>query len=226
MADWDVQSSLRVPNVTHHQRRAVPITPARRLVHAMLDGVFECRNHFFDVRRQLATTLNLRRQRDRRSQNQSAVQRNGSEIVVEIGPPTERRASHDCRTPGRQSLPVARPSDVRAPFVGEKHVSPRLKWPGLATAVHTWPALADRHRRQRPQVRRGPWDSAWSSRSSRAAKCGGHRQSRAPATKRRNASSNCCRWPSGTVHRRFNPVAELRRAGPRPRSTEPEQACV
>lgn len=27
-----------------------PITPARRLVHAMLDGVFECRNHFFDVR--------------------------------------------------------------------------------------------------------------------------------------------------------------------------------
>jgi hypothetical protein len=25
------------------------MTPARRLVHAMLDGVFECRNHFFDV---------------------------------------------------------------------------------------------------------------------------------------------------------------------------------
>ena len=29
----------------------------RRLVHAMLDGVFQRRNNFFDVRRQLATTL-------------------------------------------------------------------------------------------------------------------------------------------------------------------------
>jgi hypothetical protein len=54
----------------------------------MLDGVFECRNHFFDVRRQLATTLDLGPQRDRRGQNQGAVQRNGIEIVVEVWPPT------------------------------------------------------------------------------------------------------------------------------------------
>jgi hypothetical protein len=54
----------------------------RRLVHAMLDGVFECRNHFFDVRRQLATTLDLWPQSDRRGQNRGAVQRNGIQMYV------------------------------------------------------------------------------------------------------------------------------------------------
>jgi hypothetical protein len=40
---------------------------ARRLVHAMLDGVFQCRNHFLDIRRQLATTLDPWPQRDWRA---------------------------------------------------------------------------------------------------------------------------------------------------------------
>jgi hypothetical protein len=93
----------------------------------MLDGVFECRNHFFDVRRQLATTLDLWPQRDRRGQNQGAVQRNGIEIVVEIWPPTAMKGI--TRPPHARPTvpPVARPADVRTPFVGEKHVSPAIE---------------------------------------------------------------------------------------------------
>jgi len=93
----------------------------------MLDGVFECRNHFFDVRRQSATTLDLRPQRDRREQNQGAVQRNGIEIVVEIWPPTAMKSI--TRPPHSRPTvpPVARPADVRTPLVGEKHVSPAIE---------------------------------------------------------------------------------------------------
>ena len=91
----------------------------------MLDGVFECRNHFFDVRRQLATTLDLWPQRDRRGQNQGAVQRNGIEIVVEIWPPTAMKGI--TRLPHSRPTvpPAARSADVRTPLVGEKHVSAR-----------------------------------------------------------------------------------------------------
>jgi hypothetical protein len=99
----------------------------RRLVHAMLDGVFECGNHFFDVRRQLAMTLDVGPQRDQRSQNQGAVQRNRIEIVVEVLPPTTMKRI--TRPPHSRPTvpPVARPTDVRTPLVGEKHVSPAIE---------------------------------------------------------------------------------------------------
>jgi hypothetical protein len=49
----------------------------------MLDGVFECCNNFFDVRRQLVTALDEWPQRDRRGKNQGGVQRDRIEIIVE-----------------------------------------------------------------------------------------------------------------------------------------------
>jgi hypothetical protein len=93
----------------------------------MLDGVFECRNHFFDVRRQLATTLDLWPQRNRRRQNQGTVQRNGIEIVVEIGPSTAMKGI--TRPPHSRPTvpPVARAPDVRTPLVGEKHVGSAIE---------------------------------------------------------------------------------------------------
>ena len=45
-------------------------------------------NNFFDVRRQLVTTLDRRPDRDRRRKNQGAVQANCIEIIVKIWPPT------------------------------------------------------------------------------------------------------------------------------------------
>jgi hypothetical protein len=98
----------------------------------MLDGVFECRNYFFDIRRQLATTLDLWPQRDRRGQNQGAVQRYGIEIVVEIWPPTAMKGI--ARPPHARPTvsPVARPADVRTPLVREKHVRPAIEALGLA----------------------------------------------------------------------------------------------
>jgi hypothetical protein len=96
-------------------------------MHAMLDGVFECRNHFFDVRRQLATTLDRWPQRDRGAQNQTTVQRDGIEIVVEIWPPTAMKGI--TRPPHSRPTvpPAARSSDVRTPLVGEKHVSAAIE---------------------------------------------------------------------------------------------------
>jgi hypothetical protein len=40
----------------------------------MLDGAFKCCNHFFDVRRQLATTLDIGQQRDRRTEKICALE--------------------------------------------------------------------------------------------------------------------------------------------------------
>src|SRR3989442_5659992 len=59
----------------------------RRLVHAMLDGVFERRNNFLDVRRQLVATCDVRPKGDGWRQDQGAVQTNRVEIVVKVRPP-------------------------------------------------------------------------------------------------------------------------------------------
>jgi hypothetical protein len=88
----------------------------------MLDGVFKCRHHFFNVRRQLTTTLDVWPQRDRRGQYQSAIQRDRIEIVVEIRPPTAMKGITRPSHPRPAVPPVARSSDVCAPLVGEKHV--------------------------------------------------------------------------------------------------------
>src|SRR6266550_3906739 len=79
-----------------HSRRLL-----RRLVHAMLDGVFERRNNFLDVRRQLAMTLDVRPERDWRRKDQGTVQTNRDEIVVKVWPSTAMQR-------------VARPSYTRS----------------------------------------------------------------------------------------------------------------
>jgi hypothetical protein len=70
----------------------------------MLDGVFERHKNFFDVWRQNATALDTWPERDWRRQDHAAGQANGVEIIVQIGPLAAVKASHDCRTAGRQSF--------------------------------------------------------------------------------------------------------------------------
>ena len=110
---------------THHPRRS-RFTKRRRM-HAMLDGVFKCRNHFFDIRWQFDPTLDDGPHRNRRGLHQGTVQTNGLEIVVKIRSPTTMQRI--ARSPNARAtiLPVARSADVRAPFVSEKHVSPAIE---------------------------------------------------------------------------------------------------
>lgn len=89
----------------------------------MLDGVFERRNKFFDIRRQLAMPLDTWPQCDRRKENQGAVQVNRIEIVVEMWPTTAMKSIARSSDTGPTVLPTTRPPDVRAPLVGQKHVS-------------------------------------------------------------------------------------------------------
>ena len=96
-------------------------------MHAMLDGVFERRNNFLDVRRQLAPTLDDWPQRYRRGKNQAAVQCDRIQIIVEKWPAAAMkriaRLSH-----ARSTVPpMARASDVCASLVGEKHVSASIE---------------------------------------------------------------------------------------------------
>ena len=110
---------------THHSLRSR--FTKRRRVHAMVDGVFECRNHFFDIRWQFDPTLDDGPHRNRRGLHQGPVQTNGLEIVVKIRSPTTMQRI--ARLPNARAtiLPVARSADVRAPFVSEKHVSPAIE---------------------------------------------------------------------------------------------------
>jgi hypothetical protein len=98
------------------------VVAKRRLVHAMLDGVFEPRNKFLDVRRQRATTLDVWPQRDRWGKNHGAVQADRIKIVVEIWSPTAMKRVAGPPHAGPAVFPVTCPSDVGAPLVGEKHV--------------------------------------------------------------------------------------------------------
>ena len=96
-------------------------------MHAMLDGVFECRNNFLDVRRQLASALDEWPQCDRWRKNQRAVQRDGAEIIVEKWPATAMKRI--ARLPHTRPTvpPTTRPSDVDPTLIGEKHVSPSIE---------------------------------------------------------------------------------------------------
>jgi hypothetical protein len=93
----------------------------------MLDGVFERCNNFVDVRRQLATTLDVWPQRDWRGKHQAAVQANRFEIVVEIGPPTAMKRIARPPHTGPAVLPMTGSPNVRAPLVGEKHVGAAIE---------------------------------------------------------------------------------------------------
>jgi hypothetical protein len=76
----------------------------------MLDGVFERCNHFFDVRRQLATTLDVWPQRDWRGKHQCTIQANRIEIVVEIRPPTTMKRIARAPHTGPAVLPMSKTS--------------------------------------------------------------------------------------------------------------------
>src|SRR4051812_9913978 len=97
----------------------------------MLDGMFECRNNFFDVSRQLGTTLNVWPQRDRRGKNQGAVQRDRIKIVMEISPPTTMKRVARLPHARPAVFPMTRPSDVRTLLVSEKHVGAPIKALGV-----------------------------------------------------------------------------------------------
>lgn len=113
------------------QRQRSPATAldhsGGRLVQRMLDGVFESRNNFFDVRRQLAATLDRRPQRDRRRKNQGAVQANRTEIVVEIRPAAAMKRVARLPNSGPAVFPSARSSDVGATLVRQEHVSTAIE---------------------------------------------------------------------------------------------------
>lgn len=100
-------------------------------MHAMLDGVFECRNNFFQVRRQLATTLDMWPDRDRWRVNQRTVQRDCIEIVVEIWPAPAMKGIARLPHARPAVFPTTGPPDVGAPFVGKKHISATIEALGL-----------------------------------------------------------------------------------------------
>ncbi len=91
----------------------------RRQVHAMLDGVFECRNHFFNIRWQFNPTLDDGPHRDRRGLHEGTVQTDGLEIVAKIRSLTAKQPiarlpdgpgdSPSSGTFGRYTCPVRRP---------------------------------------------------------------------------------------------------------------------
>ena len=193
----------------------------------MLDGVFECRNHFFDVRWQLATTLDVGPQRNGRGQNYGAVQRNRIEIVVEIGPPTAMkgitRPAHSRPT----VPPVTGPSDVRTPLVGEKHVCAAIK----ALCLTLQPTGA---RSQRRQIRivgddykhvdvfrigLGCYDRTQHGNSTDTGNLSDGRNESAQRVEQLLTVAL-----GGAVHRRFNPAAEPRWAAPTLRSNAPDRA--
>jgi len=98
----------------------------------MLDGVFERRNNFLDVRRQLVATCDVRPKGDGWRQDQGAVQTNRVEIVVKVRPPPAmRRVARPSHT-GSAVSPVARSSDVRTAFIGKKHVGAPIEALGMA----------------------------------------------------------------------------------------------
>jgi hypothetical protein len=88
----------------------------------MLDGVFERRNNFFEIRRQLATTFDVWPQSDRWGENQGAVQRDRIKIVMEIWPPTAMKRVARPSHAWPAVFPMTGPADIGAPLVGEKHV--------------------------------------------------------------------------------------------------------
>ena len=88
----------------------------------MLDGVFECRNHFFNVRWQFDSPLNERPDGDRRRQNDVRVQVNCLQIVVKIGPSTAMQRVAGLANTRAAILPMTRSADVRTLLVSKKYI--------------------------------------------------------------------------------------------------------
>ena len=105
---------------------ALGVREARR-VHAMLDGVFEGRNHFFNIRRQYNPTLDNGPHRDRRGLHEVTAQPNGLEIVVKIRSPAAMQRIACLPDTWATVFPVARAANVSATFVGQKHVSTAIE---------------------------------------------------------------------------------------------------
>jgi hypothetical protein len=121
---FSVESVLGL-TTTHHQRRFT--RPQRRLVHAMLDGVFECRNHFFNVRWQFDSPLDDRPDGDRRRQNDVRVQVNRLQIVVKIGPSTAMQRVAGLANTRAAILPMTRSADVRTLLVSKKYIGASIE---------------------------------------------------------------------------------------------------
>jgi hypothetical protein len=127
-----------------HPRAAHDRTGCRRL-QTVLDGVFERHKDFFDVWRQMAAALDVGPECDWRRKDRVAVQTNGFEIVVQIGPLAAVKRIARLSHAGPAIPPVTHSADVCAALIGEKHVSPPIEALGV-------PLQTARGRCQRSQV--------------------------------------------------------------------------
>ncbi len=180
----------------------------------MLDGVFECRNHFFNVRWQFDSPLDDRPDGDRRRQNDVRVQVNRLQIVVKIGPSTAMQRIAGLANTRAAILPMTRSADVRTLLVGKKYI-------GASIEALRVPLQTSRTRGQPCEVGivshddeyvevlwidLGCRDRAQNGNSPNAAILPGRRDESAQAIEQRFAVTLWC-----GVHRlRFNPAAEHR----------------
>ena len=93
----------------------------------MLDGVFECRNHFFNIRWQFDPALDERPDGDRWRQNDVRVQVNRLEIVVKIRPATAMQRIAGLANTRAAILPMTRSADVRTLLVGKKYIGASIE---------------------------------------------------------------------------------------------------
>jgi len=93
----------------------------------MLDGVFECRNHFFNVRWQFDSPLDDRPDGDRRRPNDVRVQVNRLQIVVKIGPSTAMQGIARLANTRTAILPMTRSADVRILLVSKKYIGASIE---------------------------------------------------------------------------------------------------
>ena len=97
----------------------------------MLDGVFECRNHFFNVRWQFDSPLDDRPDGDRRRQNDVRIQVNRLQIVVKIGSSTAMQRIAGLPNTWAAVLPMTRSANVRALLVGKKYIGAAIEALGV-----------------------------------------------------------------------------------------------
>jgi hypothetical protein len=93
--------------------------------------LFECRNHFFNVRWQFDSPLDDRPDGDRRRQNDVCVQVNRLQIVVKIGSSTAMQRIAGLPNAWAAVLPMTRSADVRTLLVGKKYIGASIEALGV-----------------------------------------------------------------------------------------------
>jgi hypothetical protein len=112
----------------------------------VLNGVLKGRNHFVEIRRQYATSLDYWPQCHRRCADEAPAERERINVVVEVGPPSGMPRIAGLPKSWSAILPSARATDIVTALVRQEHVSPSIK----ALRV---PLQAAGARREQGQVR-------------------------------------------------------------------------